>query len=195
MAKAAAACCDVVRYNFTGVLKISDAVKELQAVIAEVRRQRRDCAVSLLGRSLGGVVSLLAAAEDKAVERLILWATPGDLHKTLVHVVGALNYERLKNGTSIWLHDERGSCRIDPDFSEDFDRIDLAAGIRLWDGRPVLILHCEGDDVVPVEHARTNTLLFKGSAKLHVYEGGDHHFTEHNEAAAALIAQWLGSDI
>ncbi|EJW97788.1 hypothetical protein EVA_14104, partial [gut metagenome] len=78
--------CDVVRYNFTGTQPMSKQVQELQAVVAEVRRLAPASEIYLFGRSLGGAASLIAAAQDKTVKGLVLWATPNNLCETFQQV-------------------------------------------------------------------------------------------------------------
>lgn len=187
----AAACCDVVRFNFTGTTVISLQVAELHAVIGEIRRRKPGCSIYLLGRSLGGAASIITASQDREISRLLLWAAPNNLRETFLHVMTPEYYNRLDAGETLHFTDERGECELTPDFLTDFDKYDLSAMLAGWDGRPVLIMHCAGDETVLAEQAVRNARLLGGCAQLHIFPGGDHSFTEYSEEAGALIASWL----
>ena len=72
---------------------------------------------------------------------------------------------------------------------------DLSALLSAWDKRPVLLLHCEADNVVVVEQAKRNAEILGSKGELHLFPNGDHAFTEHSDAAGALITDWLGRQI
>lgn len=187
----AACCCDVVRFNFTGTRILSQQVEELRAVIDEVCRRRPQCEIYLLGRSLGGAAAIVTAGQDKRVRRLLLWAAPNDLRFTFRYVMGEADYARLDAGETLSFTDERGLCELTPDFLTDFDKHDLSAVLRAWDGRPVLLLHCEGDAVVLARQARRNAEILGAAAELHLFPGGDHSFSEYSAQAGKIIAGWL----
>ena len=149
------------------------------------------CAVYLLGRSLGGAASIVTASLEPELKRLILWATPNNLRETFRHVMTDEYYERLDAGETLEFDDERGHCVLTPDFLTDFDQYDLSGILGSWQGCPVLLLHCKGDDTVLVKQALRNKELLGDKAKLCLWDGGDHSFTEYSEQAGAVIANWL----
>ena len=55
---------------------------------------------------------------------------------------------------------------------------------------PVLLLHCAGDEVVLVRQAERNAEVLGERGELHIFENGDHSFTEYSEEAGELIAEW-----
>ena len=186
-----AAHCSVVRFNFTGTRILSLQVAELRAVIAAARERQPGCAVYLLGRSLGGAASIVTASLEPELKRLILWATPNNLRETFRHVMTDEYYERLDAGETLEFDDERGHCVLTPDFLTDFDQYDLSGILGSWQGGPVLLLHCKGDDTVLVKQALRNKELLGDKAKLCLWDGGDHSFTDYSEQAGAVIANWL----
>lgn len=192
VAQQAAAHASVVCFNFTGTQIISQQVAELRAVLAEVRRQAPGCELFLLGRSLGGAASIITCAQEGDLAGLILWATPNDLRATFRHVMGEADYARLDAGETLHFNDERGECALTPDFLTDFDNYDLSALLAREVRCPVLLLHCKGDDTVLVEQALRNAQLVGERGELHLYEGGDHSFTEFSDLAGSVIASWLG---
>lgn len=187
-----AAHCSVVRFNFTGTRILSLQVAELRAVIAAVRERQPGCAVYLLGRSLGGAASIVTASQEPELKRLVLWATPNNLRETFRHVMTDEYYERLDAGETLEFDDERGHCVLTPDFLTDFDQYELGKILGNWQGCPVLLLHCKGDDTVLVEQALRNKELLGDNAQLRLWDGGDHSFTEYSEEAGTVIADWLG---
>ncbi len=190
VAQQAAAAVSVVRFNFTGTQILSLQVAELRAVLAEVRRRWPGCALYLLGRSLGGAASIVTAAQEKTLAGLILWATPHDLRQTFRYVMTDEYYDRLDAGETLHFNDERGECALTPSFLTDFDKYDLSACLNSLQ-LPVLLLHCAGDATVLVEQARQNAAVLGDRGELHIFDGGDHSFTEHSDAAGALVAGWL----
>lgn len=192
VAQQAAAHASVVRFNFTGTQIISQQVAELRTVLREVRRQAPGCELFLLGRSLGGAASIITCAQERNLAGLILWATPNDLRATFRHVMGEEDYARLDAGETLHFNDERGECALTPDFLTDFDNYDLSALLAHEVKCPVLLLHCKGDETVLVEQALRNAQLLGERGELHLYEGGDHSFTEYSDLAGSVIASWLG---
>lgn len=190
-AVAASKWCDVVRYNFTGTQKLSLQVAELQAVVTEVRRRKPGCQVFLLGRSMGGACSMLYASVDKAIEGLILWSAPHNLAEALVNVMGEQAFLKLKNGETLHLDDERGKTDITPDFLTDYYDLKLEEKYKLWNQRPVLLLHCEADEQVPVSQARYNIELLGDCCEAHIFPGGSHSIGEYSKETGIIIADWL----
>ena len=186
----AAAHMSVVRFNFTGTQIISKQVEELRAVLREVCLRAPGCRLFLLGRSLGGAASIITAAQTAGLAGLILWATPNDLRFTFRYVMGEENYARLDAGETLHFSDERGECALTPDFLTDFDQYNLEDCLRKTK-LPVLLLHCDGDEVVLVRRARRNAEVLGERGELHVFPGGDHRFSEYSEEAGALITEWV----
>ena len=172
VAQQAAAHAAVVRFNFTGTQIISRQVEELRAVLAEVRRRQPGCKLFLLGRSLGGAASIITAAQDGALAGLILWATPNNLRFTFRYVMTEDEYRRLDSGETL--------------------HYDLPALLQKAQPLPVLLLHCSADEVVLAEQGQRNAAAVGEAAELHIFEGGDHSFTEYSDEAGALLSDWLG---
>ena len=122
--------------------------------------------LGLLGSSLGGYLALLEASRNPLVRSVVVWATPSnlvDLAKRLPEVVPF--------GLS------RGFC-------ENLGSIDL---LSLLEGvRRVMILHGQQDKEVPPQHA-SNLLAAVAEPKcLHVFENGDHRFSETKDRDQAV---------
>lgn len=183
--------CKVVRFNFNGSQILSKQIDELQAVMKEVRRQLAPDKIFLLGRSLGGAASLVAASLDEVVAGLILWATPNNLRRTFWNALGVELYNKLDAGETLHLEDERGKLALTPDFLTDIDQYDLSALARAWQTRPLLIVHGERDVTVNVEQAQQNYALAGGEKELHIFTNGDHSLAACADEVNDIICRWL----
>jgi len=190
-AEKAAAWCDVVRYNFTGTTKLSTQISELSAVVAEVRRLKPEGKIFLLGRSMGSATTMLYTHKDKGIEGVVLWSAPNDLGEALVHVMSEECYEKLLKGETLHISDERGETDITPDFLTDYYELRLPEVYKHWDGRPILLLHCEGDEQVPVHQARENVVALGECCEGHIWPNGSHSIAEYSEEAGNILAKWL----
>lgn len=179
----------VVRFDFTPNQCLSRQVDELAAVVAFCRANVGGRLI-LFGRSMGGSAALAFAAGDRQVAGLCLWATPCDLAETFRLSLGT-GYDRLVGGESLDIEDEFGRLRLAPSFVNDFACRDLLACVRLLAGTPILVVHGDEDEVVPVAQAHKLYSQAGEPKECVVIPGGDHRFLRgHSEAAAAVIA-WL----
>jgi pimeloyl-ACP methyl ester carboxylesterase len=118
----------------------------------------------LVGSSLGGTVSLLAAAAEEDVAALVTIAAPSRLPEGPRTSWG----ESAREVPSSFYVEARGH-----------DLEAAAARIRC----PWLIIHGAEDEVVPMDHGRH--LAAMGRGRLVIRQGGDHRF------AAASDLAWL----
>ena len=152
---------------------LSAWLRDLQAVITWVRgRERFDGRLGLMGSSMGGFLSVCAAAADRGIGPTVTWATPVALHDLAA----------------------RQDVVRDSGLGEPF-LAELRAGRMLEAPEGVtniLIIHGDGDDVVPVEHAH---LLWKRAAdpkRLEILAGVDHRILDpaQRDRAVALTVAW-----
>lgn len=181
----------VIRFDFTPLQNLSCQIAELTAVI-DYARQITDGQLFLMGRSMGGSASLAAAAADKKISGLILWATPWDLATTFRLALGA-HYDRLASGENLCVTDEYGSLFLTPAFIQDFQRHSLLSYTESLGQRPLLILHGTADAIVPVSQAHTIYRHAAGPKELVLYQADDHHLASSTMQASAAIAAWLSS--
>jgi fermentation-respiration switch protein FrsA (DUF1100 family) len=177
-------------FDFTPLGRLPEQVDELKTVVEYCRRNvsRR---VILFGRSMGGSAALAVSAADRLIEGLCLWSAPHDLRETFRLSLGD-KYHRLAAGGAITVADEFGVLNLTPDFLSDFDRFDLLACAGRLAGRPLLVVHGENDEIVPLRQAAD---LFAAAAepkKIVVVPGGDHRFLSGHEQASAAVLAWLG---
>jgi putative redox protein len=180
---------NVIRFDFTPLQSLSCQLAELSDVI-EYSRQNVGSQTVLLGRSMGGSASLAVAAADQKISGLILWATPWDLVSTFQQALGC-HYEQLLAGKNLNLTDAYGNLFLTPDFIRDFQNHDLLASVKRLARTSLLVLHGTADIIVPVGQAHTIYNLATGSKELMLYQGGDHHLSDHASQANAAIVSWL----
>jgi alpha-beta hydrolase superfamily lysophospholipase len=153
---------------------LSDELHDLRAVIARVRRHPRfDGRLALMGSSMGGFLSVhAAAAEGGAVTAVVTWAAPASLEDLTA----------------------REEVARDAGFGEPFVA-ELRAGRMLSApggvGR-ILIIHGAADEVVPVEHAHRLWARCTEPRRLEVMAGADHSVSDpaHRAQAVALTVEW-----
>ncbi|MDO8531631.1 MAG: alpha/beta fold hydrolase [Dehalococcoidia bacterium] len=134
--------------------------------------------IGAVGSSFGGMV--VAAARDPRVRVLALLATPVAIPAPAAQEI-VDGYHYLQSGS-----------RLCAGFFRDVARYDILAAVRDFRG-PVLVVHGDRDDVVPVEHAVRLHDAARGPKRLEVIPGADHVFSapEHRERAVALCVEWF----
>lgn len=152
---------------------LSHRLRDLQAVIAWARRQPRcDGRLALMGSSMGGFLSVCAAAEDRGIAALATWAAPAALHGLL----------------------ERPREVFASGLGEPF-LAELRAG-RLLEAPEgvghVLVVHGDADETVPVDHAQRLWQRAAEPKRLEILAGADHSVSDpaHRDRAVALTVAW-----
>jgi dipeptidyl aminopeptidase/acylaminoacyl peptidase len=114
---------------------VSNRLRDLNAAIGLVRSHALiGPRIGVMGSSLGGYISLIAAAKDDDIRAVVTWATPF----TLLGLE-----EKKENGEMASLGEE---------FYQDLTVHELAP--TLGKVAQCLVIHGEQDELVPVEHAR-----------------------------------------
>jgi dipeptidyl aminopeptidase/acylaminoacyl peptidase len=126
-----------------------------------------------MGSSLGGYISLIAAAKDDDIRAVVTWATPF----TLLGLE-----EKKENGEMASLGEE---------FYQDLTVHELAP--TLGKVAQCLVIHGEQDELVPVEHARMIYDRLSYPKKMEIIEGGDHRLTHptHRARAVKMTLEWF----
>ena len=144
--------------------------------MAELLRSRLgepQAPVALRGSSMGGCFALLAApAVGAAAVVAICPAGPRGLQRGVE--AGTLGFEADVPEVSALLNDA--------------DLHETVASLQM----PVLILHAEGDEQVPVEHSRELAARFASPAsRLITVPGGHHRSVQHDEELQAVSLKFL----
>ncbi len=148
--------------------------------------------VTLMGCSQGGFVSALTAAEiPQRVSRLILFypalCIPDDARR------GQMMFFRF-DPANIPDRITGGPLALGGDYARAVIGMDAFAEIRRYGG-PVLILHGEKDDIVPVEYARRAGEAYGDHAEVHILPGAGHGFaTVDDEKALAAVGAFISQN-
>jgi dipeptidyl aminopeptidase/acylaminoacyl peptidase len=172
-----------IRFDFRGcgesegILQestVSGRWNDLQIVVDLVETlDGFDGRFGLLGSSLGGYLALLEASRNPQVRCVVAWSTPSHLLELA---------ERLSEVTPVTMSRE---------FHEDLSRVELLS--RLENLERILIIHGQGDQQVPPEHASNLFEALKEPKDLHLLENGDHRFSQQEvrDRAIRLSIEWF----
>jgi len=144
-----------------------------------------------LGRSFGGNAVLVGAAQDRRIQGVCLWSTPVDMAAVLRVILGEDLYQAMLRGNDVDINDGYRTYVKKAGFLQDLGKYRMQELVASLSPRPVLILHGEADELVPVENAR---LLFRAAGEpreLFLIPGGNHHLSEHQHQAVEATLEWL----
>lgn len=143
----------------------------------------------LVGHSLGGAAALAAAGDIATVAAVVTIGAPSDpAHVTHLFADAMAAIDEHGEAT-VTLAGQ--PFRITDEYVGDLRNQRQAACIAAL-GRPLLILHAPGDEVVGIEHARHIYEAARHPKSFVALDGADHLLTQHRQAArvALLIAAW-----
>ncbi|MGI5816952.1 MAG: alpha/beta hydrolase [Armatimonadota bacterium] len=187
--KAARALCEagvgVLRFDFRGSgesggsfreMTISREIEDARAALEVMRAEPSvdPQRVGLLGLSLGGLVAACAVARDSQVRALVLWSAVAEMGELIRQRWEMPTEPGVEGGREYY---ERGAHEIGAAFLRDALRVDPLAEIARYSG-PVLVVHGDADEAVPVEHAhRYMDAIRADDAQLLLVEGADHTYS------------------
>jgi uncharacterized protein len=156
--------------------RLDDRVLEDVVAIAALLRERLnnpEAPVALRGSSMGGYLSLVCA---------------GPVAAAAVVAVCPASAEGLRRG----LAERRFTFAADEPaldaFLAEHDERDAIAGLDV----PVLLLHAEGDEQVPVEHSRELAKLTRSErSRLIAVPGGHHRSVQHDPDLQAVSLRFI----
>lgn len=133
--------------------------------------------ICVRGSSMGGYMAIQAAATSEAVAGVIAICPAGE--------------EQLRRG----LRDGELRFRAGPDARRALDawlgEHDVAEAVRLLAGKPILLIHAEGDERIPHEQSRRLYELAAEPRKLIVLPGGHHRSAQHDAELQGVALRWI----
>jgi pimeloyl-ACP methyl ester carboxylesterase len=148
------------------------ALEDVGAMVALLRAAcAENLAIGLRGSSMGGYLALVTAARVQAAAVVAICPAPAH---GLVH--------GLKHKRFTFKADEPALAGV----LRAHDDLDAVAGVHA----PLLLLHAEGDDQVPVEHSRDLDAAAPNS-RLIVVPGGHHRSIQHDAELQADAMRFL----
>lgn len=150
-------------------LCFSAQVDDLEAAI-DLLAARGVERLGLFGSSMGGAVALLAAARDERVVAIATLAAIG-------HAAAAIE----RNPTAVAAFESQGyvdtpAGRLGRKLWDDAREHDILSAVRVLHA-PLLVIHGENDDVVPVSDAHDIAATAR-NASLEIVSGAGHRFDE-----------------
>ncbi len=173
--------------------EISDAEQALTFIFS--LPEVDDKLIGVIGLSMGGRVASILASMDKRVKYIILYsAALAPLKQMFEGIIGSEKLDRLNRGESVSLNN---GWYLKKPF---FDTVDETIPYEVMNKIkvPVLILHGDSDQTVPLEVALRGYEIIKDlneKNKLHIVKGGDHVFSlkEHTLEVIKETVDWLKS--
>ncbi len=165
----------------------SGEVEDLRAAYALVRR-RDPGKIAILGSSMGGTVALLFAAEEPKIAALVTVAAPVHPEQFPQRTLTPKQIDQWRRQGFTFYHGRRVNVSLLHDL-EKINILDAADRITC----PVLIIHGDADEVVPVKEAHELHRCLTNSKDLLVLKGGDHRLSDPGlmQRAVEEALDWL----
>jgi pimeloyl-ACP methyl ester carboxylesterase len=151
----------------------SAEVEDLQAAFSFMRA-RYARKIGILGSSMGGTVALLFAARNSdIVAALVTLAAPVHPERFLSRLSTPDELQQWRDRGFTLYHGQR----INVSLLNDLEKMNVPRAIKKINC-PVLILHGDRDDVVPVEEAHELHHHLSGMSKISILDGADHRISD-----------------
>lgn len=183
-----------LRFDFGGsgesydtAISIGDQVDDLKSAIEFVKSKGYKN-IGLQGESLGGLIAILVNSQD--VKTMVLWApvTKGKDKIEILSEEKLTEKELEEKGYFIKKKDSR-EFKIPRKYFEERVKInqkELLLRIKC----PVLILHGDKDDTVPLEHSKEAVKILQ-DARLEIINGGGHKLDEKIDVVSSFSVNWF----
>jgi uncharacterized protein len=138
----------------------------------------------MVGHSMGGWAAVLAAAKDERIRGVAIYCAvtdPRSLH---------FGRDVVASDFTPWLHGITPEQFEDQwrDLGDEFSPVEQVSKIA---PRPLLIIHAEKDNVVPVSQAHALYACAQEPRTLLIHDEANHSFTWHREWVRSRIFNWL----
>ncbi|MCX6815026.1 MAG: alpha/beta hydrolase [Candidatus Aenigmarchaeota archaeon] len=184
----------VLRFDFSGcgesdpdTITVAKEVDDLRSAILFMRGKGYT-EIALVGSSLGGLISILSY--DKDIYTLVLWAPVTTAKVPSIYSTKEVKEQLDKKGFAM-IKNARGVEhkieRLYVNERKGVDREKILSAVK----KPVMIIHGDADDIVPVQDSREAIKLLPKGSKLEIIEGGNHFFTGKVDEVIGLTVKWL----
>jgi dipeptidyl aminopeptidase/acylaminoacyl peptidase len=149
----------------------SGEVEDLRAACSFIR-DRFSGRIGILGSSMGGTVALLFAAQDPDIAALVTIAAPVHPEAFPRRILSPKGLQKWRD-RGFTLYNGR---LLNLTLLEDLEKINVLECARKI-ACPLLIIHGDTDEVVPVEEAHELNACASGKKKLLILKGTDHRLS------------------
>lgn len=161
----------VLRFDFRGCgesegdieeTTLSNRVSDLESALQFIRKHVSDC-IGLLGSSMGGCVAIITAVKDGGIKAVAAWSTPFHLSSLFTNEL----------------------------FTHDAKKYNLTEIVKKVTA-PILIIHGDADELVPLYHANNLYEIANEPKMLKIIKGGDHRLINlaDRKQAIKLSIEW-----
>ena len=157
----------------------------------ELVREKGARWIGLAGHSMGAALAILTGAEAESVGAVCTLAgryKQVDAHRWL----NQYQQKELEKTGRVSFNSRGRDLQLKGSFFDDVGRYDLANTVRELN-KPLLIVHGDRDEIIPVEDAYAGRDLNPEWSELAVIEGADHMFldTGDRDRIADLVTRWF----
>lgn len=151
--------------------------------------------IGVLGRSLGGMISVIASSRHQGVKSMALWAPVFTTNqwKKMWSVLSIAPQALIKKGIAKLLPNIPGVPSME--FLKQFFQINLQTELHQLNHVPLLHIHGTQDEVVKIDHASAyqQFLGTNGSSRFIQLPKSNHDFSDENERQIAMkeTCQWF----
>ncbi|MFL5732409.1 MAG: alpha/beta hydrolase [Chloroflexia bacterium] len=156
-------------------------------VYLQSRSEVNPTSISIRGASLGGWLAIHTAAHLIDIGPIVAYSPISEtLFTILMEEVAMVQRGHTSNVVPESLP------RVDvTSVAVLLHRLDIVKAARHLSPRPLLLVHCEGDQVVP---SHVTDRIYEGAFEpktLWLLPGGDHHFPQHDPDTDRRVLEWL----
>ncbi len=144
--------------------------------------------VITVGRSFGGTAVLCHSGFDQRVVGVSSWSAPADPGRLFS---GYLKEASGVKNNLVPMSGQEGTVFVKMSFFDDLSKHDVTADASLISPRPLLVVHGEFDNVVPLQNAES---IFKAAGEpktIRFISGADHQFSGHYQEVWRTFFDWL----
>lgn len=165
----------------------SGEVDDLRAAFSLIQNHRSG-KTAILGSSMGGTVALLLAAEGPSIAALVTIAAPLHPERFPERVLTAAQLQQWRDRGFTFYNGQR----LNVSLLADLEKLNVPASAKKIQC-PVLILHGDADEVVPVDEAYELDTCLRQSKRLLIFKGADHRLSDPAvmQQAMAEALDWL----
>ena len=182
--------CVAMTFNFRGCgasegdFSLQGWVDDLRHAISFLVSNESCDGVILIGTNTGGSIAICVGADDPRVTAVGLLSARSDFDDWADHPRRFLEHAREIGA----IRDRRFPPSID-EWTREFRRFRPVASARRFAPRPMLAMHGDDDDSVPVSESR-QLVNAHGSAEFSLLPGAGHRL-RHDPRAVAILLGWL----
>jgi len=168
----------------------SKQVLEMEAAVSLMKEQGADW-IGLVGHSLGAAIALLTARKDQSIAAVCRVAGRVSPSRP-VYFLTSTQQQILADTGRVEFTSRGRQLNIKREFFEDAEIHDLVSATRALT-IPMLVVHGDQDDVIPVSEAYLAQKTNPQRVELLVVEDGDHMFSrpQHQEQVGRTVADWF----